>query len=81
MDSILTQRGVDVRILIVDDVSPDNTPEVARALAAADSRVEYVRNEKNLGLIGTANVGIVGWAKADYVVLLSADDACAAKAW
>ena len=75
VNSILTQRGVDVRVLIVDDVSPDNTPEVAKALAAADSRIHYVRNEKNLGLIGTANVGIVGWAKADYVVLLSADDA------
>jgi len=75
VNSILTQRGVDVRVLIVDDVSPDNTPEVARAIAAADPRVHYVRNEKNLGLIGTANVGVIGWAKADYVVLLSADDA------
>jgi glycosyltransferase involved in cell wall biosynthesis len=75
VNSILTQRGVDVRVLILDDVSPDNTPEVGKALAAADPRVEYRRNEKNLGLIGTANIGVIGWAKADYVVLLSADDA------
>jgi hypothetical protein len=75
VNSILFQRGVDVRVLILDDVSPDNTPEVGKALAAADSRVEYRRNEKNLGLIGAANVGVIDWAKADYVVLLSADDA------
>ncbi len=72
--SVLNQRNVDVRILILDDDSPDNTPEIGRALAASDSRVSYVRNEKNLGLIGTANLGIIDWATSDYTLLLSADD-------
>src|SRR5689334_12985790 len=75
VNSILTQRGVDGRILIVDDVSPDNTPQVAKALKAAYSRAEYARDVKILGLNGTANVGVIGWAKAVYVVLLSADEA------
>ncbi|MEZ6029905.1 MAG: glycosyltransferase [Hyphomonadaceae bacterium] len=73
--SVTSQRDVDVRILIIDDQSPDNTPEVAARLCAADSRVNYLRNERNLGLIGTANAGVMNWASADYVVLLSADDA------
>jgi hypothetical protein len=34
-----------------------------------------VRNEKNLGLIGTSNRGVMEWAHADYTLLLSADDA------
>jgi hypothetical protein len=75
VNSILSQRDVDVRVLIVDDKSTDNTSDVGKALAAADPRVEYRRNENNLGLIGTANLGVIGWARADYVVLLSADDA------
>jgi GT2 family glycosyltransferase len=72
--SVLDQRGVDVRILVVDDASPDDTPAVAARLAAADSRITYVRNETNRGLIGSANRGVIDWASADYVLLISADD-------
>ena len=74
VESIVTQRGVDVRVLIIDDVSPDDTPAIAQEIVTADPRVSYVRNEINLGLIGTANKGIMDWVTADYVVLLSADD-------
>ena len=73
VSSILEQEDVDVRVLILDDCSPDDTPAVASRLAAADPRVEYRRNEQNLGLIGTANAGLQ-WADGDYVVLISADD-------
>jgi len=72
--SILSQRGVEVRILIINDASPDQTEQVGQALAASDPRVTYHRNDQNLGLIGTANRGILEWAEADYVLLLSADD-------
>lgn len=75
VQSILSQRDTNVRVLILDDASPDNTPEIAEQLSAADKRVTYVRNESNLGLIGTANKGVMEWASAEYVVLLSADDA------
>jgi len=37
--SVLSQDGVDVRVLIVDDCSPDDTPAVAGRLAAADAQV------------------------------------------
>jgi hypothetical protein len=71
--SVLGQDGVDVSVLIIDDCSPDDTPAVARRLAAADPRVEYRRHADNRGLIATANEGLE-WATGDYVVLLSADD-------
>jgi len=73
IESVLAQEGVDVRVLIVDDCSPDDTPEVARRLTCTDERVEYRRHADNVGLIGTANEGIE-WADGDYFVLLSADD-------
>src|SRR5690606_779741 len=75
--SILDQEGVDVRMLIIDDASPDDTPAVAQALAAQDSRVEYRRHATNLGHIATYNEGLLGWAQAKYSLLLSADDALA----
>ena len=75
VQSILSQRGVDVRVLIVDDASPDNTAEVAAKLAASDTRVSVLRHEKNQGLVKTANDGVIDWASADYTVLISADDA------
>ena len=62
VSTILDQAGVEVRVLIVDDCSTDETPTVAAALAAQDSRVTVVRNEVNLGLIGTANRGMLEWA-------------------
>ena len=70
--SVLAQPGVDVRVLIIDDCSTDDTEAIARGLAA-DPRVEYVRHAHNLGHIATYNQG-VDWADGDYTVLLSADD-------
>lgn len=72
VESVLTQQGVDVRVLILDDCSPDDTPQVAQQLCA-DSRVEYRRHAVNQGHIATYNEGI-DWATADYLLLLSADD-------
>jgi glycosyltransferase involved in cell wall biosynthesis len=71
--SVLDQEGVAVRVLIIDDCSPDNTPEIGRTLAAEDSRVEYRRHEKNLRHIATYNEGFE-WASSDATLLLSADD-------
>jgi GT2 family glycosyltransferase len=73
VESILSQRGVDVRVLILDDASPDETETVGRALERADPRVEYRRHAANAGHIATYNEGLA-WATADYVQLLSADD-------
>ncbi|MGW7436404.1 glycosyltransferase [Streptomyces sp. NPDC054849] len=68
------QEGVDVRVLIIDDASPDDSADVARALAAADPRIEVRVHERNQGHIATYNEGLLEWADGDYVALLSADD-------
>jgi glycosyltransferase involved in cell wall biosynthesis len=74
VDSVLSQDGVDVRVLIIDDCSPDDTTAVATALASEDRRVEFRRHEVNRGHIATYNEGLLEWAEADYSLLLSADD-------
>lgn len=71
--SVLSQPVAGLRVLIIDDASPDNTPIVGEALAREDSRVTYRRHAINRGHIATYNEGI-DWAAADCTLLLSADD-------
>jgi glycosyltransferase involved in cell wall biosynthesis len=71
--SVLSQEGVAVRALIVDDASPDNTEEVGRRLAAADNRVRYSRHSENWGHIPSYNEALLR-VTGDYCVILSADD-------
>jgi glycosyltransferase involved in cell wall biosynthesis len=73
VDSILGQTFGDLEVIIMDDYSPDDTPDVARALAAKDARVRHVRNEPNLRHLRNYNKGI-GLSKGDLVWLISADD-------
>jgi len=68
------QEGVDVRVLVIDDASPDDSAEVARKLAARDPRVEVVVHAANKGNIATFNEGLLEWAEGDYCLLMSADD-------
>ena len=72
--SILDQPAIDVRVLIIDDCSTDDTPDVGQRLSASDRRVTYHRHHVNRGHIATYNEGLLGWATADYCLLISADD-------
>ena len=72
--SALDQPGVDVRVLIIDDASTDDSAQIAARLAAEDSRVEFRAHETNHGHIATYNEGLLEWADGDYSVLISADD-------
>jgi Glycosyl transferase family 2 len=73
VDSILTQDGVEVDLLIIDDASTDDSLAVAEAIAAADGRVRLVANERNIGMVPTINRGL--WdVDAEYVVKFDADD-------
>lgn len=71
VDSILGQTFGDLEILIMDDCSPDQTPEVAGSYR--DPRVKHIRNEPNLGHLRNYNKGI-SLARGKYVWLISADD-------
>jgi glycosyltransferase involved in cell wall biosynthesis len=73
VQSVLEQSAGDLRVLIIDDASSDNSVAVARMLAKADRRVSVIAHVKNQGNIKTYNEGIE-WAEGDYFLLLSADD-------
>ena len=73
IQSVLQQSIVDLRVLIIDDASSDNSLSVAKKLAQGDRRVSIISHSENWGHIETYNQGIA-WASADYFLLLSADD-------
>jgi glycosyltransferase involved in cell wall biosynthesis len=71
--SVLQVTRLPIRVLIIDDASTDGSVEEARKIAAEDSRVEVIAHRSNQGHIATYNEGIA-WARATYMLLLSADD-------
>jgi len=71
--SVVTQGIPDIRVLIIDNASTDDSVEVAQQLAAEDRRVEVVAHQRNLGQHASFNEGI-DWASAKYSMLLCADD-------
>ncbi|MDQ5836983.1 MAG: glycosyltransferase, partial [Acidobacteriota bacterium] len=61
--------GEDVEVVIVDDASTDETAEVCRGLAG----VKYIRLERNQGVAGARNVGLLA-SGGEYVAFLDDDD-------
>ena len=49
--SHLEQDFEDFELVVSDNCSDDDTPEIVQALAAQDSRITYTRNDSNLSLI------------------------------
>ena len=71
VNSILAQTYEHFEVLIMDNCSPDQTPEVARSFV--DPRVKHIRNDENIGHVRNFNKGI-SLSGGQYVWLLSADD-------
>jgi glycosyltransferase involved in cell wall biosynthesis len=73
VESVLQQSHRDLRVIIVDDASTDDTPVISGELARGDPRVEIRRHRVNQGHINVYNQSIQS-AAAEYFLLLSADD-------
>lgn len=71
--SVVSQHGVDVDVLVIDDASPDGSASVGERLAASYEQVTLLRHTVNAGHIRTYNEGL-SQARSTYVLLLSADD-------
>jgi glycosyltransferase involved in cell wall biosynthesis len=76
LDSLLAQTYGSLEILAIDDASGDGTGRILEGYAARDDRVRVLRNERNLGLIGTLNRG-VGEARGELIARMDADDVAA----
>jgi len=69
IDSVLSQEGVALEIIVVDDGSTDNTQEV---LASYEGRIRALK-QKNQGGPTARNLGLKE-AQGEFVLFLDADD-------
>lgn len=72
MDSLLNQTLKDIEIIMVDDGSPDNCPQMCDEYAKKDNRVKVV-HKKNAGLGFARNSGL-DVAKGEYIAFVDSDD-------
>jgi glycosyltransferase involved in cell wall biosynthesis len=71
--SVYAQSFDDWELLLVDDGSTDRSPEIAAAVAAADPRVRFLRDGRNLRLGARLNQ-IADLAQGRFIARMDADD-------
>ena len=73
IDSILTQTFKDFEFILIDDGSKDDSYQLMQKYENDDSRIICFKNEQNLGLPASLNIGIAN-AKGRYIARQDADD-------
>ena len=72
LDSVIAQTLREIEVIVVDDGSVDDTPEVVAAIAQRDPRVRLIRRD-NGGVGAARNTGILA-ASGRFIAPLDADD-------
>jgi len=73
VESVLVQTYENIEIILVDDGSPDNCPQICENLAKEDGRI-IVLHQKNKGLSAARNSGLK-IATGKYIIFVDSDDA------
>ncbi len=73
VDSVLANDGASLEIIVVDDASTDDTPDIFRARFHNDPRVRYLRNDRNPLAAQTRNNGLAA-ARGEAVLFLDNDN-------
>jgi glycosyltransferase involved in cell wall biosynthesis len=72
LDSVLSQGGIQLELVVVDDGSTDATPSILAEIAASDDRVRLIRQENR----GLTEALILGCSQAEgaFIARHDADD-------
>ena len=73
VDSLMHQTLTDIEIIFVDDCGVDGSMDYVLSAAKEDSRVQIIKNEKNIGAGPSRNKGIQR-AVGEYLSFVDADD-------
>ena len=73
VESILNQTYKNIEFIIVDDGSSDGGYEMLKSYAEKDKRIILLKNNKNRGIVYSANRGIDA-AKGKYIARMDSDD-------
>ena len=73
IEAILGQSYKDFELIISDNASTDGTAEICRRYSAEDSRLRYIRQPRNIGMIANHNF-LIGVARGEFFKWASHDD-------
>ena len=72
VESIRNQTYTDLEIILVDDGSPDDCPQMCDAYAKKDERIVVI-HQSNGGLSAARNAGLKN-CKGEYIIYVDSDD-------
>lgn len=73
INSLIKQTLKDIEIILVDDKSPDNVPQIIDKYASIDNRIKTIHKKQNEGLGYARNTGM-NIATGDYLAFVDGDD-------
>ena len=71
--SVINQTYKDWEMIIVDDCSTDNSPNIVKPYVENDSRIKYIRVEFNQGVSHARNLALKQ-ASGQFIAFLDSDD-------
>jgi glycosyltransferase involved in cell wall biosynthesis len=71
--SIINQTFTDFEFIIIDDGSTDQSLQIIENFAKQDERIKVVKNNINLGIAKTRNIGI-DLSQGEYIAFMDSDD-------
>lgn len=73
LESVLAQNFQDFELIIVDDHSTDETSAILSRYVQQDERLRVLRNETNMGVAHSLNLGLNA-AQGTYIARMDSDD-------
>ena len=75
LDALMTQTYDNLEIIISDNNSSDDTAELCRHYAELDSRIKYIRQDENIGILANFQF-VLNEADGKYFMWFAGDDEC-----
>ena len=71
--SIQNQKFLDLEIILVNDLSTDNSLNIIKELQKEDKRIKIINNKKNMGTLYSRSMGVFS-SRGKYILPLDNDD-------
>ena len=71
--SVQNQNFKNIEIIIVNDLSPDNSLSIIQEMQKEDKRIKIINNAKNMGVLYSRSIGVLE-SKGKYILTLDDDD-------
>lgn len=73
VDSVCSQSYRNFELILIDDCSPDNSPELCDKISLKDERINVVHLKENQGVSNARNIGL-DKAAGQYLMFMDSDD-------